>query len=60
MARQFNALDAKRQMARVSKDDLHHSINTPSTLYDFMVRLDYFMPRLDSALCSTPFMLQLY
>ena len=44
----------------LSKDDLQYRINTPATLYDFLLRLDYMLPKLDSPLCTTAFMTQVY
>ena len=40
--------------------DLQFKINTKESQYDFLLRLDLFMPSLDSPLCSTFFMTQCY
>ena len=40
--------------------DLQHKINTKESQYDFLVRLDKFLPSINSPLCSTYFLSQAY
>ena len=42
------------------KEELEAKINTKQSQYDFLNRLDYFLPAIDSALCSTMYLNQVY
>ena len=46
--------------AEFRKDDLQHRVNTKASHYDFLVRLDYYLPKNDSPLCTTAYLVQCY
>ena len=49
-----------RAPPEVNQDEIQFKLNTKESQWDFLARLDYFLPKLESPLCTSVFLCNLY